>query len=87
MNTDNQTNTMPSVDVGGKKYTVLYDPNLSLEARQEINETINKSMSSNYSDVYEMIAIREALDDDRLLVPENDAKVLNAITEDYIEIQ
>ena len=87
MSADNQTNTKPSVDVGGKKYTVLYNPNLSLEARQEIDETINKSMSGNDTDVYEMIAIREALDDDRLLVPENDAKVLNAITEDYIEIQ
>lgn len=74
------------VDIGGTSYTVRYNPNLSLEARQAIDEFVNKSASANGTDIYDMEAITEALDNDNLIVPDKDEKVLRAIEEGYIEI-
>lgn len=74
------------VDIGGTSYTVRYNPNLSLEARQAIDECVNKSASANGTDIYDMEAITEALDNDNLIVPDKDEKVLRAIEEGYIEI-
>ncbi len=87
MSVANQVKSGKGIEVGGKSYSVLFKPNLSLEARQEISETINKSMSGNDTDSYDMELIKEAMADDRLMVPETDAEILNAITQDYIEIQ
>ncbi|MED6317195.1 MAG: hypothetical protein VYA60_08115 [Pseudomonadota bacterium] len=81
-----------AVDVGGSSYETLYNPNLSEEANKSIANNVNKSFSGGWlsgdtTDVYCMENIREALNADRLQVTDHDVKVLNAITQSYIEIQ
>lgn len=82
---DNQVEQ--AVDVGGSAYTVLYNPNLSVEARSEINQNVSKSSSGDNTDIYDMDAVLYALDNDLLSVSEQDSKVLKAIEQGYIEIK
>ena len=75
-----------SVDVGGTSYTVLCKPNLSNEACRSIFDNVNQSWSGNNSDIYDTESVIYALNEGMLSASEQDAKVLNAIKDTYIEI-
>ena len=75
------------VDVGGSSYTVRYNPNLSSEAREIIKDRVSKSSSGDSTDIYEIDAVHEGIEDGSLVFSENDILVINAITDGYIEIK